>query len=716
MSWQRKARLVIAAGAVVVAAAVALALRSRPPASSAVIVERTDASAVVESAEGHHLRWNRDKEEIRVSWGRQLTYPDGSSRMADITVVTTRAGGRVFTLTGRQGRIQDGEKVIAVEGAVRLEGSDGLLVTTERAEHSESDGVVRAPGPVTFARGRLRATGVGLTYDRQREIITILDRVQAQLDAEAGSSGTALHITAGTAELNRIEHVIRFDRAVTAVRQGQTVTADSALARLSPGEDRVEALELRGNARVTAPPGGGQLQALKGRDIDLKYGPDGETLEKVFVNGDAIMQLKGSDGAQQVAANTLDVALAPDGSTPIAIRARDRVELVIGPASERAATRIIRADTFDATGEAGRGLTSGRFSGDVRFSEKSAAVDRTARSGVLDVKLAAGLGTIDEARFARGVRFDDAETRASAAAARYLVPSGVLELTGSEPGFERPRVLHPDITVTATRLDVTFPPATSGTTKVRNGADRPPATRPSLAGSGKVTSEVGGREPARDRAGHADMAKLPSLLKRDQPVILAGDEFAFDGGRSTATYTGNARLLQGDTSIEANRMVLNEATGDLTASGSVIGTTMLQQVGKDGRKERVRSTARAAELTYEEALRRGTYTGGAHVAGLQGDIRAARIELYLLPSGDELDRVEAYDEVTLVEGGRKTSGSRMTYQGAEERYVVTGAPVRIVDECGREMTGRSATKTADRITVDGNEHSRTRTEGSSKCP
>jgi lipopolysaccharide export system protein LptA len=91
----------------------------------------------------------------------------------------------------------------------------------------------------------------------------------------------------------------------------------------------------------------------------------------------------------------------------------------------------------------------------------------------------------------------------------------------------------------------------------------------------------------------------------------------------------------------------------------------------------------------------------------------------LKESGDELERLEAYDGTTLRElSRRKTTGDRLTYFSADERYVVTGAPVTIVDECGRETTGRTLTfyKTTDRIIVDGNEQVRTQTKGKSNCP
>jgi len=67
---------------------------------------------------------------------------------------------------------------------------------------------------------------------------------------------------------------------------------------------------------------------------------------------------------------------------------------------------------------------------------------------------------------------------------------------------------------------------------------------------------------------------------------------------------------------------------------------------------------------------------------------AVKIELYLKPSGDELERAEAYDNLTLREPHRKTTGSRLTYTTADETYVVTGLPVVIVDECNRETVGQ----------------------------
>ena len=77
------------------------------------------------------------------------------------------------------------------------------------------------------------------------------------------------------------------------------------------------------------------------------------------------------------------------------------------------------------------------------------------------------------------------------------------------------------------------------------------------------------------------------MLKQDQPVIVAGDTLDYDGTSSKGTYTGSARLLQGETSIKGDSIVIDNKTGDLGAAGNVTTTTVLEQTDKDKKKERV---------------------------------------------------------------------------------------------------------------------------------
>jgi len=207
------------------------------------------------------------------------------------------------------------------------------------------------------------------------------------------------------------------------------------------------------------------------------------------------------------------------------------------------------------------------------------------------------------------------------------------------------------------------------------------------------------------------------MLKKDQPVTVLANTLDYDSVASKSVYKGGARLFQGDTSIKADEIVLDDKNGDLSAVGPVTTTTTLEQTDPNGKKERVRSIGTAKDFTYEDTTRRLTYTGDAHMNGPQGDMSAAKIELYLKPSGDELERAEAYEKLKLREQNRTTTGGRLTYTTADEKYLITGLPVEIADQCGRKTTGKTLTftKATDTIVVDGSDQIRTQTKGGGKC-
>lgn len=236
---------------------------------------------------------------------------------------------------------------------------------------------------------------------------------------------------------------------------------------------------------------------------------------------------------------------------------------------------------------------------------------------------------------------------------------------------------------------------------------------------------------------------VPGMLSQDEPVSVTGDRLEYDGAKSTAVYTGNARLWQGDTSINGNTLTLDNTKGDLTAVGAV--RTVWDSTEGTGSKPETSGSAPDAqkpntsggtakpeaasgkgqtlatgdEMRYEDALRRATYTANAHVVGAQGDVTAAKIELYLQKDSNDLDRVEAYDNVVVKIDKRTSTGARMTFFASDERYVMTGTPVRIVDECGSDTVGRIVTfyKSSDTAIVDGvQSRARTVRTPGGKCP
>lgn len=703
--WRRRARLIIAVSALAFGVFVAVQFRPREAPAAAAPGVRTEPGAMVETTGGHTVRFG-PRQSVQITSERQLTYEDGRSKLLGVTVTAEEPDGKgTFTATGKEAAVGKDESTIELNGDVRLESST-IRARTEHATFSKTDNIVRSPGPTEASEGKTSARGTGMTFDRNADVLTILD--QAVVTMGDANGGAPAEITCGTAVLARRDHYRRFERGVRMQRSGQLLEADTVVVHLAEDDQRIVSVELQQHARISTPNATvGGLQSLTGHLMNLQYAESGDVLEHAVIDQEAVVVLAGQAGqpgkagapGRRIVASTMDIRLAPDGTTPIALTAHENVQLTL-PAEPGVAERTIRSMSLDSKGEPGRGLTRAVFTGNVQYRESGigSAEGKAASATTMDVGLKPGLSAIEDARFAHAVRFEQGHLLAQAAAARYDIDKGTLALSGSEPGIVVPHVVTEQITVDARQIDLTL-------------------EGPKVKAAGTVKSVL---MPAKGESG-GEM-KMPSMLKQDKPVNVLGNNLDYDGTRSLGVYTGDARLFQEDTSVKASTITIDDKNGDLSASGDVVSTTMLERnaTTKSGKPQtdRVHSIAKAKDMKYEDAVRRLTYTGDAQLSNPDGTMNAEKIELYLKPSGDELDRAEAYESLTLREQNRKTTGRRLTYTADDERYVITGAPVTIVDECGRETVGRTLTflKASDNVVVDGNQQIRTQTKGgSNKC-
>jgi LPS export ABC transporter protein LptC len=721
--WQKRARLVMAGVGIAVIIVVALTVRERQPSPRNESVTRVDPKAVAESAGGRTVQASGTRVPGVLDYERSLTYADGTSRLIGPKLTTTR-NGQPFIVTGKEAALGKDQAHVTITGDVKLTSGDGLSVAAGEAAYDRTDGMVRAPGPVSFAKGTLSGTAVGMTYDEKQDILSLLERAVVKV-APGKDTGGGADITAGSAVYARRDRHIRFEGSVRLIREGRTVEADTATGFLSGDESRLERMELRGRSRITtADAAEGALQEMAARDMDLAYAADGETLERAVLKGSGTIVMAGAAG-RRIAGELVDITFGADGDVT-ALTARERVQLTM-PAQRDTPERIIRAAAMQGKGPPGQGLTSAVFSGGVEFRETpSGGMLRVARAHTLALAMAPGSGAIEEARFAGSTRFEEGNLRASAADGRYRIGDGLLELSGSE-GTRDPRVQDERITVDAKSINLTFAgPALVATAEVRSvmqpAAEKPRTaltrdTAPAVASRPAQRAARDPRGPVRGAAPVSQERTVPGMLKDDEPVYVTGAALDYDGARAFATYTGGARLWQGDTTIQGDTIVLDERSGDLKASGAVRSTFVLEQLDeKTQQKTKVPSIASAKDLHYEDALRRATYTTDAHVNGPQGDCRADRIEMYFVEGGGALERAEAYRDVKLLTDARTSTGDRMTYFAADERYIMVGAPVRIVEEC-RETTAKTLTfwRSTDRILADGNEEIRTLTKKGGTC-
>src|SRR5688500_11721056 len=119
--WQRNARLIVVLVAVGVTIAVAMAYKRQPASGGVATLVPTDPTALVESTNGHTIRLNREKEEVRIEFKNSVSYSNAPTRMQGVKVTTRRAGGRTFVVTGDQAEVGQPETNITLIGNVRLQ-------------------------------------------------------------------------------------------------------------------------------------------------------------------------------------------------------------------------------------------------------------------------------------------------------------------------------------------------------------------------------------------------------------------------------------------------------------------------------------------------------------------------------------------------------------------------------------------------------------------
>ena len=689
-TWQKRARLIVAAIAVTVIAVVAYTMRPRDAVAPQQPIEKPAPGITVVTMGGNAIQLKGAEQDLKIEFQRQETNKEQQTKLLGVKVLASNRGGRSYTITGKEAQVGKGESSYHISGEVRMETSDGLVAHANEATYTDAEKMVRAPGPVTFSRGRMHGTGTGFIYDEQRDVLTILENADVHFAAE-GNEGP-MDVKAGGFIYARRDRFMRFERTMHMDRAGQLMDADDGHVRLYPDRDETDLIELRGNSRVTGGSQMGALKSMSSKDMNLKYGEDGRTLQHATLatRGEIELATKSGATAQRLTAELIDIDLEPDGSVR-SLAARDGATATL-PATADTGARTIRSTALTAAGTA-QGIREMKFQEGVEYREAATKSHpaRIAKAHTLDASLEPASGALVEARFAGRFDFTEGQMRATSADAVYNIAAGSLSLTGSKD--VTPHIEDEALTIDANAIDVTLEPMR-------------------ITAANRVRSTM---LPVKKPAGNAAAANRPGILGDKEPVQIIAEKLAYDETTRKADYSGQVKLMQGETTITADTITLDEAKGDLIANGKVVTNLLITE--KDTTETSKPTIARAGSFIYSDETRRATYTTTAQLDGDQGNLRAGKIELQLAKDDNALEGLEADGQVTALVDRRTVTGAHLSYSPAEDKYTVTGVPVKMIDADCQELLGKTLTfwKASDRVQVDGNNEVRTQTKGGGKC-
>jgi lipopolysaccharide export system protein LptA len=321
---------------------------------------------------------------------------------------------------------------------------------------------------------------------------------------------------------------------------------------------------------------------------------------------------------------------------------------------------------------------------------------RTAKARTLDARMAPGSGALQQATFTGGFRFDDGPMHATSDKAVYQIAEGQLKMQlVPQPKAVVPQITDDTVTIDAESIEVTLSPR-------------------KMIASGGVKSLL---QPTKKGAA-ASTGKRPGLLGETDPVNVMADALTYEEESRKGVYTGKAQLFQGDTTIRGAAITLDESKGDLSATGAVSTSLVIVDAAAPAGTKPAATIVQAGSFVYADQTRQAVYETLVHMNGAQGDLRAGKIALFLDKDQNSLNRLEANGLVSATVDKRLTTGTSLNYVAADEKYIMQGAPVKMIDAECQETTGKTLTffKASARVIVDGNEEVRTQTKGGGKCP
>ena len=713
MTWHRPARVIVGVVACASAVGAYMTVTRRPAVAPPPPIERSDPTAVLESRSAVLQQVHLNEERFEVRAEKTLHYNDGSTRQYGVRVSVRNRSGRDFVVTATEARADKDAMDLELSGQVRLTASDGFELSADAATYDKVQGLVQAPGDVIFRKGRLAGSATGMSYDTNAELLRLLANPDVRLapdGVEDAAESDGMHFLAGTAMLDRIQHVLTLEQAATVARGAQVLSGETVVARLSEDEQRVTVVELHEQASVTG--GTGSLDRMTARDMTLQYAEDGLTLERALMAGDALVVATASSPRtpqRRFGGGTLDIGLDAKGHLARAV-GRDGVRIDL-PGAESGPGQVVLGREFESSHDAMGALSGLRVSQDVSYREEGVGRRaRIAKGRVL--RLGLEEDSVRSAVFGGGASFEEGALTAVADEIRYDLAGGGLTLAAGEavPG---PRVADERLTLTAKRIELGL------------------ASRDVKATGGAKTV----LRPAADKDGGPGALGLPGILAKGQLVNVNADSLTTEAGGGRMTYVGNAMLWQGETAMRADSITIDRDRGSLAAIGAARVTLPMTDGPASGRARTIEFEDSTRTLVLETPVESVAARAGgdrpaavaapaspasqSYLSAAPGEIRAERIALVLVPGSSATDRLEATGDVSLRAGTRRASSARLTYVARDQRYELTGTaprPVSVVESC-RATTGKTLIfyRSTDRILVDGNEEIRTQTKSGGSC-
>lgn len=759
--WAAAAAAVVAAGVAGVYARRAWraeGLRRAAPAAMPATMER-------QSAQFSYSKVEQDKTlfTIRASQATQFKDQDRALLVDVWITIYGQNGNRNDNIHTRECSYQPQTGKARCQGEVEMEIEDAkpapgqppgraLVLRTRDITFNRTTGEAESSAPVEFTFPEGSGRGVGLAYSSRDSVVRIAHAVAFDLPASQRTGGLPVSATGGSVEFRRNERSAVLTGPAT-VRQGPRVlTADTISAQFD-SQNRVTSVAAEGHPRLRSSEGG--ALSVSASRFEATLNPAG-WIERIMADGAIAAERRTPAGVGRFSAAHAEFTMLPGRNL-----LRDMVATGGVTASSQQNGSSSRLKTASlrlvfsprrAAGPSAKGAPDGGIGGQqVESAETLAPAEAVNTAGNERTTLRAGKLT---ALAGPGGRF------------QKLLGRGGVDILREKPGAAPQDISSAEMAATFTPGGQWDTVEESGNVRFQQ-ADRQARAQHAAIARATDTIRLDGAPVISDSASQTS-AETVQINQKSGEVQAAGrvtSLYALQGGKEAsglgsgpahisadalsasvssghATYTGHARLWQGESVLEADRIDLWRDGQKLQASGNVVALFPQERGAFPGLPSRPSASSqpssgptlwsvRAPMLAFYNAEGRARLEGGVVASSDQGSLASRTLDVYLGPpaasrenaaptpsaqpeiaAGRQLERVVAAGNVVVRQGGRRAIAERAEYTAAEGKFVLSGGHPTIVDASNDTATGHSLTffAASDTILIDSQEGSRTLTK------
>jgi lipopolysaccharide transport protein LptA len=628
---------------------------------------------------------------LRLKAEKAIYKESGDVAYQDFELKTFK-GEKEITITGNEADVllkREQIRRAILRGDINGHTSDGLEFSSKRLNYFHQRDCIISPQTIHFNKGQLKGKADRFIYFIDPGIMQLIGNIELEVtqeqlseeeidednekneeskEEESAQPKPPIHIRCGFVQYEPQKHTFFFDNNVSITRGQEFLYSQRIDGQLTEDNRYVMQIEAQGA-------------------IESRFGsidPEIKQTNAPPLGGQSLNILKLSEGIKNLTCRNLIIYFTLDEeNSPQKIEAIGdaRLEILLRSAKTKQIVerRIITAEKLEMELNSPQQQIK-RFAAQERakievYKPEEVQPEKTMEADEIKGRFNPSTGELIDAEFIGNFKFFQETLEAISARAIYSDKEGSLELRGN------PQVLQEGNKVTADKIYYSH-----------MGEE--------LLAQDNVVSE----QPPET------LKDMFNISGAKEPVVFNSDMMIYNHTKKTIHYFGNVKGLFGGNILWADRVLILQNSGELTAEGNV-KSILPQEPKENSQNPGEKLEVISPYMFYNNEKEVIEYKKGVDMR--QGNIKitAEEIDLYQTKGENSLDHALARDDVEVIRGDMKAQGDAANYDFKSKEMEVRGDKARFMQKGKMTHIGKILTfwLDNDKMTLKADEDGRVKT-------